>query len=276
MSDTTVAIELQPALNALSTLSEQSPPLTGANLGFYRKRSKLGTCKPLTNVSYKVVDIPEGNGYRGYRIWLINLNAATIARPALVHFHGGGFVMGDCKNSLPRMQQLALDTDTLVASIEYGLAPEVKVHESLLQNYAALRWLFEHAQSLNVDPDKIGLLGISAGGGHAALLAQKCVKEKAFSLACQILVYPMLDDATGTTVTPPPHQGQYVWTAEQNYYGWQAFLGKTPGSKKIPKEWVPARAEDLVGLPPTFIGVGDLDLFFNENVATLSGCTMRR
>jgi acetyl esterase/lipase len=85
-------------------------------------------------------------------------------------------------------------------------------------------------------------------------------------VAFQCLIYPMLDDRTGTTRKVPPHVGKLVWDAPSNHFGWKAFLGQEPGRAKAPKGAVPARLADLSGLPPAFIGVGSLDLFHDEDV----------
>lgn len=265
--DPLVAPELIPSLRALLQLTEQSPPLNGATLGFYRKRAKIGGAKPMPDVPYEAVDVAAGNGYRGFRLWLINQDTGDSPRPVILHFHGGGLVMGNCQNSLPRMQALAKTLNAVVVSVEYGLAPEVLAEEAQLQHLSALRWVISQAGSFALDITTIVLLGVSAGGCHAVSLALRCARVADIKLAGLALLYPMLDDCTGSTVMPPAHHGRYLWTTEQNRYGWQTFLGKAPGSAKIPAHHVPARAETVAGLPPTYIGVGELDLFLNENHA---------
>lgn len=264
--DPLVADELLPSLNALMQLTEQSPPLNGANLGFYRKRARVGGSKPLEDVPFEVAEVADGPGYRRFRLWLINTNPDAPVRPAVLHFHGGGLVMGNCQNSLPRMQSLANTQNCAVVSVEYGLAPEVRADEAQLQHQAALHWLTARATELAIDNSRISLLGVSAGGCHAVNLALHCADSADFNLAGMALLYPMLDDRTGSTVMSPPHQGKYLWTAEQNRYGWRTFLGKAPGSDKVPDHLVPARAAQLNGLPSTYIAVGELDLFYAENV----------
>jgi acetyl esterase/lipase len=82
----------------------------------------------------------------------------------------------------------------------------------------------------------------------------------------QALVYPMLDDRTGSTRPVPSQIGTLVWTPELNRFGWSALLGVPAGSKHVPKGSVPARVENLRGLPATFIGVGSIDLFVREDI----------
>ncbi len=76
----------------------------------------------------------------------------------------------------------------------------------------------------------------------------------------------MLDDRTGSTRVVPPHIGGLVWTAESNRFGWHSFLGVEPGGTNVPAAAVPARATKVAGLPPTFIGVGSIDLLIDEDI----------
>ncbi len=127
--------------------------------------------------------------------------------------------------------------------------------------------LRSNAESLGVDPTRIGVKGESAGGGLAAALALWTRDRAGPSLAFQHLIYPMLDDRTCSRPDSNPFAGEFVWTRAQNKYGWSALLGKTPGSEDVSAFAAAGRAEHLEGLPPAFIGVGSLDLFVDENLA---------
>jgi acetyl esterase/lipase len=122
------------------------------------------------------------------------------------------------------------------------------------------------ARDLGIDPGRLVVAGESAGGGHAAMLAIAARDRGEIAVRGQYLIYPMLDDRTGSTVFPPPHQGAFLWRPQDNRLGWTSFLGTAAGSARVPAGAVPARVDDLRGLPPTFIGVGALDLFAEENV----------
>jgi triacylglycerol lipase len=82
----------------------------------------------------------------------------------------------------------------------------------------------------------------------------------------QLLGQPMLDDRTGSTSEPHPYTGEFVWTPQLNRLGWTSLLGVEAGSSAVPAKAVLARAENLEGLPPTFIIVGALDLFVEESI----------
>ncbi|MGO8793238.1 MAG: alpha/beta hydrolase fold domain-containing protein [Candidatus Sulfotelmatobacter sp.] len=154
----------------------------------------------------------------------------------------------------------------LVVSVDYRLAPETHFPGSLEDNYAALRWLYTNADTLGIDRKRIAIGGESAGGGHAAALAIAARDRKEFPILFQLLIYPMLDDRTGSTRPVPPGIGEFVWNATSNRFGWTSLLGVPAGSPTVPAGAVPARVENVAGLPPAFISVGAIDLFAGEDI----------
>lgn len=191
---------------------------------------------------------------------------AQAARPALLHIHGGGYILG-----VPEMldvpnRQLAVELDCVIASVDYRLAPETPFPGPIEDCYAALCWLHDSAEDLGIDRARVAIGGESAGGGHAAALAIYARDKGGPSICFQLLDCPMLDDRTGTGADPHPHTGHFVWTPASNRFGWGALLGVEPGGPDVPANGSPARVEDLSGLPPAFIQIGALDLFLEESL----------
>jgi triacylglycerol lipase len=184
----------------------------------------------------------------------------------LLHIHGGGYVLGIPEANDAANRATALALGIVVVSVDYRLAPETVWPGALEDCYAALVWMHESAAELGIDPTRIAIAGESAGGGHAAALALHARDRGGPAICFQLLDAPMLDDRTGTTNDPHPHVGHFVWTPEKNRFGWRALLGVEPGGPEVPAAAVPARAADLSGLPPTFISVGALDLFLEEDM----------
>lgn len=209
--------------------------------------------------------VPVPGGAPDVLVYLVNAKAGA-SRPAIVHTHGGGFILGSAKSDLRQLQDMAAELDCVIATVEYRLAPETRYTGSIEDNYAALRWVHAHAEELGVDTKRIAVMGESAGGGHAALLALTARDRGEVPLAFQMLVYPMLDDRTGSSRAPGPNIGSIAWNAEANRFGWESFLGQKPGTTRVPAAAVPARVENLAGLPPSFIGVGGIDLFVDEDI----------
>lgn len=187
---------------------------------------------------------------------------------AIYHIHGGGFVAGSAASSDGRNWQRAKAFDAVVASVEYRLAPEAAFPGPLEDCYAGLRWLSANASALGVDPSRIIVMGESAGGGLAAALALLARDRGGPKLAGQVLTYPMLDHRTAGPDDPYGNRyvGEHIWTQEANRFGWRCMQGDYDLSEDGLAYFSPARAEDLSDLPPTFIGVGALDLFVDEDL----------
>jgi len=185
--------------------------------------------------------------------------------PVFLHMHGGGYVT-EMTLRLPLIQTMARDCDCVVVSVDYRLAPETQYPGALDDNYAALHWVYANAEPLGIDRNRIAVGGESAGGGHAAALALRARDRGEIPILFQLLMYPMLDDRTGSVRAAPPTMGRHVWTEASNRFGWTSLLGVPAGSPEVTSGTVPARVHDLSNLPPTWIGTGALDLFAEESI----------
>jgi acetyl esterase/lipase len=228
--------------------------------------SPIGPGMSAPELQPRKAKVPGRGGAADIPILIIDQRPDQKNKTAVLYIHGGGYVLGSADTNLRNAQDIAQGTDSLVVSVDYTLAPEAVFPTALEQNYAALGWLHQNAGQLGADAARIGISGDSAGGGHAAQLAIAARDRKEFPIAFQCLIYPMLDDRTGSTHRVPPHIGHFVWTEAANRFGWSSLLGIPAGSKSVPPGSVPARVKDLSGLPPTFIGIGSIDLFFEEDV----------
>ena len=130
---------------------------------------------------------------------------------------------------------------------------------------ATLKWMAKHADELGIDPDRIAVYGASAGGGLAAAIAQRSFDE-GIALRAQALGYPMLDDRTALR-DDHAGRGELTWSPSSNRFAWTAYLGREPRLSDAPEYAAPARRADVAGLAPAWIGVGELDLFYEECVA---------
>lgn len=187
-------------------------------------------------------------------------------RPGVLWIHGGGYILGSVGESLPFVDRLALALDCVVVAVEYRLAPDTPHPGPLEDCHAALVWLGSAVGELGVDPRSIAVVGESAGGGLAAALALLARDRVSVPLCFQGLVYPMIDDRSAVDRDTNEFAGEYIWNRASNDFGWASLLGHEPGRDVVAPYAVAARAEDLSGLPPTFIGVGALDLFVEENI----------
>jgi len=186
--------------------------------------------------------------------------------PAFLHMHGGGYVVGMPERDDARNRLLVRDCGCLVVSVDYRLAPETPFPGGVEDCYAVLVWLYRNAEELGVDARRISIGGESAGGGLAAALALLARDRKEVPVAFQMLIYPMIDNRTGASSDTGTVAGEFVWTKASNDYGWRALPGDAQESSDVTPYASAAHAADLSGLPATYIAVGTLDLFVNEDI----------
>ena len=183
--------------------------------------------------------------------------------PCLFSMHGGGYVIGAHSMDDPMFDDLCPKLGLVGVSVDYRLAPDTPYPGPLEDCYRGLKWTHDHADALGVDSARIGVCGISAGGGLAAALALLARDRGEVPLAFQLLDCPMLDDRQITSSSQ--QDGLPVWSRESNAYGWRSYLGDLYGTADVPPTAAPARASDLSGLPPTFVSVGSVDGFLDED-----------
>lgn len=183
----------------------------------------------------------------------------------ILYLHGGGMVMGSVAADDGFAASLAEDVGCVVLSVDYGLAPENSGTGPVEDCYDAFAWFAEHGAELGVDPDRLALFGSSAGGGLACGVALLARDRGGPRPVHQMLVYPMLDDRNAT---PSSHAvlDLGIWDRAANTEAWAHLLGDDVGSDRVSPYAAPARAATVVGLPATYIEVGDLDLFLDEDL----------
>jgi acetyl esterase len=190
------------------------------------------------------------------------------AGPALVYFHGGGFVTGDLENEHRRCLDFAAELGIVVVSVDYRLAPEHPFPAPFEDAWAATVWTHAHAAGLGADPGRVAVGGGSAGGGLAAAVALRARDEGGPPLVFQLLLYPVLDDRMDTpsmrAYTEPP-----LFNRGEAEHMWRHYLGPDRGTPgwETPVYAAPARAKDLSGLPPAYVLVAEADPLRDEDLA---------
>lgn len=183
--------------------------------------------------------------------------------PAAVFFiHGGGMYLGDLDYEHATAVKICEELGVLVVSTGYRKAPEHPHPAQVDDCYAALSWMSDNATSLAFDPGRLAIFGGSAGGNLALATALKARDLGGPELRQVMALYPMVDHRN---TTPSAHDCTTVgpWDREVNAEAWEWFLaGQEPDGYAAP-----LHADDLSGLPLTFIDVGTADLFRDENLA---------
>ncbi len=207
----------------------------------------------------------ESSYTKGYKIRtrVYRPEGNTKKLPVMVYFHGGGYMMG-----IPEMANTfyadALKTkDVVIVSPDYRLSQKDPYPAGFNDCYDTLLWVRDNADKLNINPDNIILAGHSAGGGMCAAITLKARDTKDVNPIFQMPIYPMLDHRMNTSTSKM--MGSTMWDAEINSKAWGLYHKNLKGT--VPAYASPALNEDYSGFPPTISFVGDLEPFYDENVA---------
>ncbi|MFT3864976.1 MAG: alpha/beta hydrolase [Solirubrobacterales bacterium] len=203
---------------------------------------------------------------------------ASEALPCLVYLHGGAYIMGTLEENDDRLDRMVLALGCAVCSVDWRLAPEHPYPAGLDDAETVWRAIAAEPAAFGVDGERLVLMGNSAGGGLAAALCLRLRDRGARQPNLQVLIYPMLDDREATpsmralAAGGPGHWG--LWHIEAQRLSWEAYLSGLAAGE-VPDTAAPARAADLAGVAPAFVGVGDVDAYLDEDVAyaaALSRC----
>jgi acetyl esterase len=180
-------------------------------------------------------------------------------RPLVVYFHGGGFVFGDLRGGDWMCGTIARDVDAVVVSVEYRLAPKHVFPTAVDDSYAGLLWAAEHAAELGADAERLGVMGESAGGNLAAVVALMARDNAGPVIRHQALLYPVtgaLDSESRRT-----NSDAYILTAAD-----MAKFAELYAADFDDWRASPLKAVSLAGLPPALIVVAGHDPLHDDGV----------
>jgi acetyl esterase len=186
------------------------------------------------------------------------------ALPAMVFFHGGGFVVGDLDSHDQLCRSLCQQANCVILAVDYRLAPEHRYPAAALDCLAATRWVHAHAAELGIDPMRIAVGGDSAGGQLAAVVAQGLRDDPAVDLAFQLLIYPIADALMQFDSIQRNGQGYLLGKLDLSYY-YDHYFG-TQDVRAQPMA-SPLRAKDLSALPPALVLTAGFDPLIDEGLA---------
>ncbi len=211
----------------------------------------------------KVEDIAIPGGVTGDIPARVYTPAGEGPFPILVHFHGGGWVVGDLDGSDFECRALANAGGCVLVSVDYCLAPENKFPAPAEDAYRATCWVAENAAALGGNGD-VGVSGMSAGGNLAAVVALMARDREGPELVCQLLVVPVTDCGCDTA-SHVECGDEYLLTREEMQWFWSQYLA-TPKDGDLPYA-SPLRAPDLSGLPPARVHTAEFDPLRDEGQA---------
>lgn len=183
--------------------------------------------------------------------------------PAMVYFHGGGYMMGIPEMANTFYSDVLSRRPVAIVAPDYRLSQKAPFPSGFNDCYDVVLWVRDNAKELNIDPNNIIIAGHSAGGGMAAAITLKLRDTKDVKPAFQMPIYPMLDHRMVTESSKM--LGSAMWDANINARAWGLYLRNI--ENQIPAYASPALNNDYSDFPPTVSFVGDLEPFYDENVA---------
>jgi acetyl esterase len=242
------------------------PPMESFEPAQFRqiRRVSISTLggEPETLARVENLTIPGPGGDLAMRVYS---NDAGGLRPALVYFHGGGFLFGDLESHDGVCRALAKDSGAVVIAVDYRLAPEHPFPAGVDDAYAATGWVAANAGRLGIDAHNIAVGGDSAGGNLATVVAMRCRDAGGPALTAQVLIYPVVDQSSFETQSHREFAEGYLLTRSGMQYCTRYYLAN-PDLVRHP-EVSPLLASDLSGLPPALVITAEFDPLRDEGEA---------
>jgi len=188
----------------------------------------------------------------------------TDAKPGLVFFHGGGFVLCGLDTHDSTCRELAVGADCVVVSVDYRLAPEARFPAAPEDCYAATKWVHDEAAGLGIDPSRLAVAGDSAGGNLAAVVAIMSRDRGGPDLAHQLLIYPVTEHRFDTESYRTNGEGYFLSRDMMRWFWHQYLENEADGREPYAS---PLLAESLAGLPSATVLTADYDPLRDEGRA---------
>ena len=200
------------------------------------------------------------------RVRIVKPVGATELLPVVLYLHGGGWVLGSAATHERLVRELSVGVHAAVLFVDYARAPEATYPVAIEQAFAAARWIRRHGAGLNLDANRVAVVGDSAGGNLAAGLAILAKQRGEVSFIHQSLYYPVTDAAQNTTSYRSFADGPYL-TAKAMAWFWNSYLPETDRRSEILASPLRASADELAELPEAFVVVGEYDVLRDEGEA---------
>lgn len=183
--------------------------------------------------------------------------------PVVFEFHGGGFVLGDASENDNFRERLKNDTDLTVIGVNYRKAPEFPYPHAWQDAYDAVKYVHDHPEAFGIDPERMAVVGFSAGANLATIVAMKAAASGDFELKCQILHYPYVDGASDPAAKERHPADIPVFTMQAFDEAYSGGIDK----KRSDVSPLYATLEELQGTAPAALFMAGEDALMSEGFA---------
>jgi acetyl esterase/lipase len=257
---------LEPAAQELADATSRPPFLY--ELGPEKARKVLDDIQaaPIDkpDVDDKWITVPAAVG--DVRVRIVKPAGTAGPLPALLYVHGGGWILGNAGTHDRLVRELAVGADCAVVFVEYDRSPEVTYPVAIEQAYATAQWIGRDGAGESLDPSRLAVAGDSVGGNMSAALTLLAKQRGDVTFVHQSLYYPVTDAAQDTTSYREFADGPFL-TAKAMAWFWDAYLPDAGKRAEITVSPLRASLDDLAGLPPAFVVVGENDVLRDEGEA---------
>jgi acetyl esterase len=259
---------LEPITKAFVDSLAGGPPLYTLSPAEARDVLTQAQARPIAKLLASIEDTTFPVGPTGsVRIRIVRPEGASDrVLPGIMHFHGGGWILGD-KDTHDRLtRELAVETDAAVVFVDYDRSPEVHYPVAIEQAYSATRFVAEHGRDLGIDSGRLAVLGDSVGGNMAAAVTLLAKARGGPRLVFQVLFYPVTDANFDDASYEEFADGPWLTRKAMQWF-WDAYLPDVARRKESTASPLEATVEELRGLPPALVIVDENDVLRDEGEA---------
>jgi acetyl esterase len=252
--------EYRTYIEGLRSLGVQ--PLDRLSVADARARMRQTHCGDVSGYAAAVEQI----AIDGFSVQVVKPLGITEPLPAIVYYHGGGWVLGDFDTHGRMVRELAIQSRAAVVFVEFARSPEVRYPVPLEQCYRAVTWVAEHGSSVGLDTTRVAVAGDSAGGNLAAAVPLLAVRRGGPRISLQALLYPIVD-CNFTTASYRDFESGLNLTAAGMRWFWNHYAPDE--AARIDPLASPLRTslDELKGLPPALVITAECDVLRDEGEA---------
>ncbi len=200
------------------------------------------------------------------RIRIVRPAGAAPGLPVVMHFHGGGWILGDKETHDRFTREIAVGAHAAVVFVDYDRSPEVRYPIAIEQAYEATKYVTEHGAELGLDASRLALLGDSVGGNMVAAVTLLAKRRGGPHVDLQVLCYPVTDARFDTGSYNEFADGPWLTRRAMQWF-WDAYLPDFAARSAITASPNQATLEELRGLPDALVMVDENDVLRDEGEA---------
>ncbi|MGW5640117.1 alpha/beta hydrolase [Streptomyces sp. NPDC003832] len=260
-------VVLEQDAQAFADAAAKNPPIY--TLSYEDARKALDTAqsgptdKPPADISHRTLPVgPTGE----VSVRIVRPAGVSGQLPAVVYFHGGGWILGNENTHDRLVRQIANGARAAVVFVNYTPSPEARYPVAIEQAYAATKWVAEHGEDLNIDGSRLAVAGDSVGGNMTAAVTLMAKQRGGPTLRQQVLLYPVTDANFDTGSYREFADGPWLTRKAMQWF-WDAYAPNEKDRREILASPLRASLNQLTDLPKALVITDEADVLRDEGEA---------